>query len=300
MGLSAFVALAWLRMDLIMIELLLDDRNELGIYGSAQQPLEYLVIAGSIITTLSLPLMSRYYGKDPDRYLSTHRRTLEVGLGVYGLIAVMAFAVGEDVLAIPSDGEFVAAYDPLRLLTLSMMAMGTAVWHAAVLLSARLQRITIFVNVGSIVLGIVLNLLLIPRYGITGRRRPRCSPGRPQRSCPGVVAYRLTGVFPDWFRMVRIAAVILVTGAVLYGLRSIGRRLAPGRRRRSGRLRCPAGRHAERRSRLPQVGGLESSGTDQDAVDPVVAGMSVRLSRFSRLPGRFGHRPTATCRWCPS
>ena len=62
MGLSAFVALAWLRMDLIMIELLLDDRNELGIYGSAQQPLEYLLIAGSIITTLSLPLMSRYYG----------------------------------------------------------------------------------------------------------------------------------------------------------------------------------------------------------------------------------------------
>ncbi len=69
MGLSAFIALAWLRMDLIMIELLTDDRTELGVYGAAQQPLEYLIIAGSIITTLSLPLMSRYYGKDPERYL---------------------------------------------------------------------------------------------------------------------------------------------------------------------------------------------------------------------------------------
>ncbi|MFA9563338.1 MAG: oligosaccharide flippase family protein [Acidimicrobiales bacterium] len=222
MGLSAFVALAWLRMDLIMIELLRDDRTELGVYGAAQQPLEYLVIAGSIITTLSLPLMSRYYGKDPDRYLTTHRRTLEVGLGLYGLIVVMAFAVGEDVLAIPSDGEFVAAYDPLRLLSLSMLAMGTAVWHAAVLLSARLQRITIFVNFGSIGLGIMLNLLLIPRYGITGAAAATLMTATSAAIASGIVAYRLTGVYPDWFRLLRIAAVVLVTGAVLYGLKESG------------------------------------------------------------------------------
>ncbi len=222
MGLSAFVALAWLRMDLIMIELLLDDRNELGIYGSAQQPLEYLLIAGSIITTLSLPLMSRYYGRDPDRFLSTHRRTLEVGLGVYALIAVMAFAVGEDVLAIPSDGEFVAAFDPLRLLTLSMLGMGVAVWHAAVLLSAQKQQITIFVNFGSIVLGIILNLLLIPRYGISGAAAATLVTGTTAAVVSGVVVYRITGVFPDWFRMARIAAVAVGTGAVLYGLNSIG------------------------------------------------------------------------------
>mgnify|MGYP001824515449 CR=1 FL=1 len=59
MGLSAFIALAWLRMDLIMIELLRNDRVELGIYGAAQQPLEYLLNAGSIINTLTLTLMSR-------------------------------------------------------------------------------------------------------------------------------------------------------------------------------------------------------------------------------------------------
>jgi O-antigen/teichoic acid export membrane protein len=270
MGLSAFVALAWLRMDLIMIELLLDDRTELGIYGSAQQPLEYLLIGGSIITTLSLPLMSRYYGKDPDRFLSTHRRTLEVGLGVYALIAVMAFAVGEDVLAIPSDGEFVAAYDPLRLLTLSMLGMGVAVWHAAVLLSAQKQQVTIFVNFGSIMLGIVLNLLLIPRYGITGAAAATLVTGTIAAVVSGVVAYRLTGVFPDWFRMVRIAAVALVTGAVLYALTSIG---VPWP------LVAVVG---------PVVYGLllvvtksvdlgylksavESGGTDQEAVDPVVS-----------------------------
>ncbi len=222
MGLSAFVALAWLRMDLIMIELLRDDRTELGVYGSAQQPLEYLVIAGSIITTLSLPLMSRYYNRDPERYLSTHQRTLEVGLGVYALIAVMAFAVGEDVLAIPSDGEFVAAYDPLRLLALSMLGMGIAVWHAAVLLSARLQRITIFVNFGSISLGIALNLLLIPRYGITGAAAATLATGMVAATVSGVLAHRLTGVFPDWFRMLRIAGVALLTGGILYGLKSTG------------------------------------------------------------------------------
>ena len=38
----------------------------------------------------------------------------------------------------------------------------------------------------------------------------------------GVVVYRITGVFPDWFRMVRIAGVALATGAVLYGLTSLG------------------------------------------------------------------------------
>ncbi len=222
MGLSAFIALAWLRMDLIMIELLTDDRTELGVYGAAQQPLEYLVIAGSIITTLSLPLMSRYYGRDPDRYLSTHRRTLEVGLGVYALIAVMAFAVGEDVLAIPSDGEFVAAYDPLRLLALSMFGMGIAVWHAAVLLSAQLQRLTIFVNAGSILLGIALNLLLIPEYGITGAAAATLATGMTAATVSGVLAHQRTGVSPDWFRMARIAGVAALTGAVLYGLKSIG------------------------------------------------------------------------------
>lgn len=38
----------------------------------------------------------------------------------------------------------------------------------------------------------------------------------------GVMAYRLTGVFPDWYRMARITAVALVTGAVLFGLKTIG------------------------------------------------------------------------------
>ncbi len=221
MGISAFVALAWLRMDSMMIDLM-RNRTELGLYGSVQQPLEYLLIGGSVITSLSLPLMSRYHDRDPDRYMMVHRRTLEVGLGLYGLIAAMAFVVGDDVLAIPSDGEYADAYGALCFLALSMITMGTAIWHSAVLLSAQLQRLTLFVNLGSIALGIALNLLLIPAYGIEGAAAATLLTGLTAAIVSGTVAYRTTGVYPAWSRLVRLAASIMITGAILYGLEAVG------------------------------------------------------------------------------
>ncbi len=75
-AMAGVVGIVLLRLDTLMLAVLYSSK-EVGIYGAAYQPLQYVLIANVALVAIVLPLLSRYHATDADRFLSTYRRGTE-------------------------------------------------------------------------------------------------------------------------------------------------------------------------------------------------------------------------------
>jgi hypothetical protein len=55
--------------------------REIGLYGSAYQPIEYAFLATAVVINVAFPLLSQSWGTDHERFVRLYRRGSEVLLG---------------------------------------------------------------------------------------------------------------------------------------------------------------------------------------------------------------------------
>ena len=161
-----FATLYW-RIDIFMLSKL-QPVEEVGYYGAAWRILELAMVVPQSLCLSLYPQIStnalnnlpqlRAIGRGAMRYL--------IALSLPAAIGVTMLA--QPILQLLYGEAFRTAAYTLSVLILTLVPYGFVRYHAYVLVGANHQRVDLVLNVIMSILNVLLNLILIPRYGHFG------------------------------------------------------------------------------------------------------------------------------------
>lgn len=165
---NGLLAESFLRVDVLMLAPFVDDAS-IGIYSFAAMFAEGLYQVGATVRTAVSPRLVPLLPDGPTAALAgLVRRAMALGMGAYA-VAAAAVLAGFPLLAAVFDPGLVSASHAV----LVVLAAGLGVYAAflpldqALLLAGMPGRQSAWM-VGNVLVNATLNLLLIPRHGITG------------------------------------------------------------------------------------------------------------------------------------
>jgi len=166
-GPSLFIAVCYLKLDALVLASFRPSR-EIGLYGSAYQPIEYAFLATAVVINVAFPLLSQSWGTDHERFVRLYRRGSEVLLGAMLLAPVLSLIVGPQVVTAIYGSDYAEAAEPLRILSVALVLMTMNGWQALVLLAASRQRIALAYNLAALVVAAIAAVSLVSWLGMRG------------------------------------------------------------------------------------------------------------------------------------
>jgi O-antigen/teichoic acid export membrane protein len=192
--------------DVLMLGALASLR-EVGLYSVATRLALPLFLVLDSVARAFAPLAAHLYSHDQSRRLATvYAAATEWVLAINVPAGVLIAVNAEPILALFGQ-EFVAAAPALRVLSAGIVvatACGTA---ASMLTMTRWQRLEMFDNLLLLSLNVVLNLMLVPRFGALGAAAATASSAGAVYALKVVQARWLLGVQP--FRWRQLATLVL-------------------------------------------------------------------------------------------
>jgi O-antigen/teichoic acid export membrane protein len=194
--------------------------REVGIYGAAFQPIEYLLLATAVLINVLYPLLARWHSAEPDKFLVVYRRGTEWLLAAMLPVPILlAFSAGP-VVSFVFEPRFAASAGPLRLLALALVLMSVSAWQAFVLLAGGRQRVTLVYDGVALAFAGLLGVLLVPSLGATGAAIATLAGSLVVAAWSTIASGRLLGATLDLQGLARVGAAsagLTATMAVLHG-----------------------------------------------------------------------------------
>lgn len=212
-GITLLIAVAYLKLDSVLLALLATARD-VGLYGSAFRPVEYLLLASGVLITPMFPLLARWYATQPARFSFTYWRATDALLAVFVPVPILLFWVAGPLVTAVFTEPFAPAAVPMRILAIALVCMVVSAWQSFALLAAGRQRITVMYDAVALALNIGLNLLLIPSLGHIGAALSALATSVFVVGCSTFVVRRLVKPEGTQPRLARIA----IAGAALFVL----------------------------------------------------------------------------------
>lgn len=166
-GLLGILGLLYFRIDLLLLTYL-QGNFAAGIYGAAYKFLEAIIFVPSSLATALFPVLARLHDRDHQSIKRLYFQSLKLmfvaGLAIMaGYILVLPTIIK---LVLPN---YLPAIEVLKILAFTIPFMFIHVPGAQVLLSTdRYLKQILLLSLGTLSFNIVLNLLLIPKYGFIG------------------------------------------------------------------------------------------------------------------------------------
>jgi O-antigen/teichoic acid export membrane protein len=166
-GLTVFLSQIHSNIDKLMIAEMLNN-VELGIYGVSTMFSDYSGMLAPMLMAAVLPYLIDLRKNNTEFYRRRFRQILSLVTWSSIIFCILAIAFGENLFSFLYDGKYDNAYEPFvyniwKFLFLAQMQM-INIW----LLNLNLQRFQLYTNLAGVFCNILLNYLLITRYGITG------------------------------------------------------------------------------------------------------------------------------------
>jgi O-antigen/teichoic acid export membrane protein len=166
-ALSGFLSIFLTNTDIFLIGWFLN-ATQVGIYSAALRIIQLLYVLPGIITLSLIPIFSRLAHKDNEKF----KNLLENGLKILSLIA-FPLTIGGIILAKPLlfflfGEEYISGAASFAVLALTI----SIDFYSAILMNAifaydKQKYLSIYTGIGAF-LNVLLDLILIPRFGILG------------------------------------------------------------------------------------------------------------------------------------
>jgi len=166
-GLTSIVVIAYLRLDSVLLGIL-GTSEDVGFYGAASRPVEYLILALAVLVNVMFPLLARWYGVDPRRFAALYAHGASALLAVSVPIAVTVLVFAGEVVTLLYPSDFAPSAAILRLLVGSVVFTVLGAWAGFALLSGGRERLLLGGHPRALILNVVMNLALIPPAGYMG------------------------------------------------------------------------------------------------------------------------------------
>ncbi len=219
-GLALLVAVTYLKLDSVLLALLRSPR-EVGLYGAAYKPVEYLLLASAVLINPMFPLLSRWR-LDRERFQALYRRGSEALLAFVLPIPVVLTFVATPLLLTVYTPPFAPAAVPMRILSVALVFMVVNSWQGFVLLSRGRQRVTLAYDAAGLVLNVILNLALIRLWGYLGAAVAALLTSIFIAGCAVSAVARVLGATADYARLPRVVLSNVALAATFWLLALAG------------------------------------------------------------------------------
>ncbi|MEO7446793.1 MAG: oligosaccharide flippase family protein [Humibacillus sp.] len=222
LGPSLMIGVLYLKLDSFVVAALRPTRD-LGLYGAAYQPIEYVFLGSAVFINVLYPMAAAAWtGPSRARFVEIYRRGTELLVALMLTVPIVVTVVADDLVRLAFGPAYAASAVPLTVLGLAVVLMTVNAWQSLVLLAGGHQRVTLRYNLVALALSLALCLVLVPAVGLVG----------------AAVAAVVTGVFVLWAstravrrhmdvtleptRIVRLVTLAAVCTAVLWALDVVG------------------------------------------------------------------------------
>ncbi len=219
-ALMGILAGVMVNMDTLMLGWFMGSR-EVGLYGAAQRPILLLYAVPTFFSTSLFPLFAKYAYNNAEKF----RRILETSL-TFCIAAVLPIVVGGVIVAreltlLIYGPQFSEAAVAFRILLLTLPAIFTIFIVSDAIVSYNGQKKFFIYNSLGALSDIILNLILIPKFGIMGAALSTVA----TQIITGIILWRLLkrhipfSVLP---RLNKIFVATFIMGIAVYALSLTG------------------------------------------------------------------------------
>lgn len=183
-----------------------------GLYRSVQPVSKMLFILMTSLSFIYLPIATEYFENDDISTLNTVYKTSTrwVTQATFPLFIFYIF-FGEDLITVFFGTEYVAAWGALIVLSVGMYSRVVAGPNGMTIKAIKKTRIDLWASVGALLINIVLNILLIPMYGMIGAAVATATSYMIYNIIDLIILYKNTGVNPfHWDLVVPFFPTIIV------------------------------------------------------------------------------------------
>jgi O-antigen/teichoic acid export membrane protein len=216
-GITLLLAVGYLKLDSVLLGVLATP-VDVGLYGSAFRPIEYLLLASGVLITPLFPLLSRWYGRESARFTLVYWRGMDALFVIAIPVPVLLFWIADPLVRGVYTESFAAAAMPLRVLAVALVLMIVSAWQGFALLAAGRQRLTVIYDAAALILNVGLNLALIPRFGYLGAAMAALATSGLVVACSSLVARRVLELRGTTSRLPQIMAANAALAAAAGGL----------------------------------------------------------------------------------
>lgn len=212
-GPATIIGAAFLRVDIVVLGAL-RPAEDVGIYGAAFQPIEYLLLSTAVIVGVLLPLLSRYHGTDHERFEAVYRRGTESMVAATVPVVIVVWFLGPELVGLLYGDGLAAIVEPMRVLTVCLVLMSVNVWQSFVLLAGGRQAMTLAYDAPALAMNVGLDLVLIPWLAYNGPGYATLLSSVFVTACSTAATRRCLGARLDYRQLGRVlqANVLLAAG----------------------------------------------------------------------------------------
>ncbi|OGZ00127.1 MAG: hypothetical protein A2945_00345 [Candidatus Liptonbacteria bacterium RIFCSPLOWO2_01_FULL_52_25] len=152
----------------ILIISWLRSASDVGLYSAATRIVQLFYLLPVILQTSIMPIFARLANVDSHKFRTVFERTIGMAYLVAIPISFGGFALGKEIMTLVFGGTFAPAAGVFGILMLTMIVDFPAVILAGALFAHDRQKSLITVAAIAGISNVVLDILLIPRFGIIG------------------------------------------------------------------------------------------------------------------------------------
>lgn len=167
LGLSAFFIFIYHRMDQVML-FHAQGAGGTGLYAAGVRLVESLQIIPLALMSSLLPLLSSLSQAMPDRFVRVYRLSFKYLLMFIIPVAVGASIYSQTIMAFFFGRQYVLAATAFSILMFAEIFVFLGIVNNTILVAANKQYLDPVFTGSSVVMNVVLNFVLIPKFGLTG------------------------------------------------------------------------------------------------------------------------------------
>ncbi|MFP5256677.1 MAG: oligosaccharide flippase family protein [Acidimicrobiia bacterium] len=165
-GPALVIGVLYLKVGAVLVALL-GSRTDVGVFGAAYQPVEYLFLGSAVVVQVLYTVLARWEPGSA-HFADTYRRGTEVLLVLVVPVGLAVAVTAPTLTGVAYDDSFAGSSLPLSLLSLALVGMTVNVWQGMVLLAANHARANLRCLVAALATNVALGSILIPRLGPAG------------------------------------------------------------------------------------------------------------------------------------
>lgn len=222
LGPALVIGVLYLKLDSLVVAVMRPERD-LGLYGSAYQPVEYLFLASAVLVNVAYPLLARAHGEgDAAGVVTLYRRGTEALVAATLIVPVVAVFVATPLVTSVYGADYADAAAPFQVLCVCLVLMTVNAWQSLVLLSGGFQSLTLRYNAAALVLSVVLCVPLVHVFGMMGAAFAALGTGAFVLVASTALVHRRMGVGLALRPLARIGAAAGVSILVLLAMQRTG------------------------------------------------------------------------------
>jgi O-antigen/teichoic acid export membrane protein len=220
-GPAMLIGVLYLKLDALMVAGF-GTRAQVGVYGAAYQPIEYLFLASAVVVQVMFPLLARAHERDPGAFTRVYRRGTDLVLTAVLPVSIVLAMSAAPLVHVAYRDDYRGADGPMVLLAFALVLMALNVWQGLVLLAADRQAANLAYLTSAVVLNVVIDVVLVPRLGPSGAAWGTLASATFLAICSTVAVARLAGATLAVADVARILAANAVLAAAIGALRAVG------------------------------------------------------------------------------